>query len=198
MSAALDRQLYLRLLLESLLHGEPEIQGDWRHRLTVPGFLVTDARSLYDHMHKTGSVPTERQTLIDLLIAKDLVEAGAVKPGDRAGRHPRRGLASRGAAAAAIIADAVLGIVGVVGVARPVAVADLGIVLRALVDVLDLERDRGPGRHLPAGIVGEDAGQYAHLVWFLALGREPGLARPALVEEDLDVGCDERPRHMFA
>ena len=44
----------------------------------MPGVLVTDAKSLYDHLHKTGSVPSERQTLIDLLIAKDLHESGAV------------------------------------------------------------------------------------------------------------------------
>ena len=39
---------------------------------------MTDARSLYDHLGKTGSVPKERQTLIDLLVARGLVEAGTV------------------------------------------------------------------------------------------------------------------------
>ena len=79
LSTALDRQLYLRLLVESMLHGEPETNEDWRHQLKIPGVLVTDARSLFDHINKTGSLPTERQTLIDLLVARDLVEANAVK-----------------------------------------------------------------------------------------------------------------------
>ena len=78
LSTALDKQLYARLLAEALLHGEPDFSEGWRYRLKVPGILVTDAKSLYDHLHKTGSVPSERQTLIDLLIAKDLQEAAAV------------------------------------------------------------------------------------------------------------------------
>ena len=72
MSTALSRQLYARLLVEALVHGDPDVSEGWRYRLRVPGVLVTDAKSLYDHLHKTGSVPSERQTLIDLLIAKGL------------------------------------------------------------------------------------------------------------------------------
>ena len=79
LSTALDRQLYLRLLVETYLYGETEANDEWRYKLRVPGILVTDARSLFDHINKTGSLPTERQTLIDLLVAKDLVEAGAIK-----------------------------------------------------------------------------------------------------------------------
>ena len=78
LSTAIDRQLYLRLLLESLLYGEPECGPGWRHKLKIPGVLVTDAKSLYDHLSKTGSVPKEKQTLIDLLVARDLTESKAV------------------------------------------------------------------------------------------------------------------------
>jgi hypothetical protein len=78
LSLALDRLLYLRLLIEAVLYGEPELGPNWRHELKVPGILVTDARSLYDHINKTGSLPSERQTLIDLLIARDLTEAKAI------------------------------------------------------------------------------------------------------------------------
>jgi len=78
LSLALDRQLYLRLLVEAILHGEPEMGPEWRHELKIPGILVTDARSLYDHINKTGSLPSERQTLIDLLIARDLTEAKTI------------------------------------------------------------------------------------------------------------------------
>ena len=72
----MDRQLYARLLLEAILHGEPEFNEGWRHRLKVPGVVVTGAKSLYDHLRTTGSIPAERQTLIDLLIARDLCENG--------------------------------------------------------------------------------------------------------------------------
>ena len=79
LSTALDRQLYLRLLVHSLQCGEPEYEPDWRHRLVVPGVLVTDAKSLYDHLNTTGKIPRERQTMIDLPVARDLVEAKAVR-----------------------------------------------------------------------------------------------------------------------
>ena len=35
---------------------------------------MTDARSLYDHLHTTGQIPSERQTMLDLLVAKDMLE----------------------------------------------------------------------------------------------------------------------------
>jgi len=79
LSRALDRQLYARLMLEAILHGEPEFDEGWRHRLKIPGIVVTDAKSLYDHLRTTGSIPNERQTLIDLLIARDLCENGIVE-----------------------------------------------------------------------------------------------------------------------
>src|SRR5262249_12300500 len=80
---------------------------------------------------------------------------------NRAGGNPQCGLARRLAAAAAIVAQAVFDVVGEVGVAGPVSVADVGIVLRALVDVLDQEPDRRPGRDLrPHPLVLEHAGQY--------------------------------------
>ena len=61
-SIAIDRQLYLRLLVESILYGEPEYGEDWRKKLKVPGNLITDAKSLYDHLGKTGSIPKDRST----------------------------------------------------------------------------------------------------------------------------------------
>ena len=79
LSTALDRHLFLRLLLECILYGEPDLKGDWRHHLKFPGVLVTDSKSLYDHLTTTGSVPTERRTLIDLLVARGLHESDAVK-----------------------------------------------------------------------------------------------------------------------
>ena len=65
-------------MLEAVLYGEPSMGPMWRHELKIPGILVTDARSLHDHINKTGSLPSERQTLIDLLIARDLTEAKTI------------------------------------------------------------------------------------------------------------------------
>ena len=47
-------------------------------KLKIPGLLVTDAKSLFDHLGKTGSIPKEKQTLIDLLTARDLMESKAM------------------------------------------------------------------------------------------------------------------------
>ena len=41
--------------------------------------MVTDEKSVYDNLQKTGSVPRERRTVIDLLVIKDLVENSVVK-----------------------------------------------------------------------------------------------------------------------
>ena len=79
LSTALDRQLYLRLLVKSLLHGEPLFDPEWRHKMVVPGILITDAKLLYDHLNTAGKIPKERQTMIDLLVARDLIESGALK-----------------------------------------------------------------------------------------------------------------------
>ena len=68
-------------------------------------------------------------------------------------------------------------------------VLDLAVVLGPRVDVLDLERDRRAGGHLLAArLVGEHAGEDAHLVGLLALGGVARLAGLPLVEIGLDVG----------
>ena len=60
LSKSLDRQLYLRLMVETLLYGQPELQDkDWRTALRIPGILVTDAKSLYDNLQK-GRVASRR------------------------------------------------------------------------------------------------------------------------------------------
>ena len=71
--------MYLRLLVETLLCGKPVLQDkDWRTELRIPGMLVTDAKSLYDNLQKDGSLPAERQTLLDVLVAKDLLDRAEV------------------------------------------------------------------------------------------------------------------------
>ena len=112
---------------------------------------------------------------------------------DGAGGNAHRGLARAGPARTPPIAHAIFGEIGVVGVTGAELVLDLAVVLRARVDIGDLERDRRAGGHLRARrLVGEHAGEDAHLVGLLALGGVARLAWLALVEIDLDVGLGER------
>ena len=77
MSLAADRHMYIRILLDILWTGNTEVNENWRTNLRHRGGLVTDARSLFDHIHTTGHIPSERQTMLDLLVAKSLVEQKA-------------------------------------------------------------------------------------------------------------------------
>ena len=79
LSLAVDKHLYNRLLLDMLDRGVYEVTPDWRNNMRVGGGIITDAKSLYDHMHTTGQVPAERQTMLDLLVAKDMLEQGAYR-----------------------------------------------------------------------------------------------------------------------
>ena len=78
LSTASDEQLYLRLLCETIWYGAPDLTGDWKAKLRVSGTLVTDAKALYDHLVKTGYMTAERQTMLDILAAKQLVESSKV------------------------------------------------------------------------------------------------------------------------
>ena len=42
--------------------------------MSIEGVVITDAKSVYDHMQTTGQIPQERQTMLDLLVAKDQLE----------------------------------------------------------------------------------------------------------------------------
>src|SRR5665213_2699996 len=119
-------------------------------------------------------------------------EAGHDLARDGAGGNARGGFARRGAPTATIIVNAVFDVVSVAGVAGPVFVLDLGIVLRALINVLDQQHNRRTGGHLLAVLAGEHAGHDLYRVGLLALGGEPRLAGPALVEMLLDILDGER------
>ena len=78
LSSAADDQLYLRLLCEALTVGPPEVKSTWKEDLKVAGTVVTDAKALYDHLLKTGHVTAEKQTMLDILAAKQLVESASM------------------------------------------------------------------------------------------------------------------------
>ena len=65
----------------------------------------------------------------------------------------------------------------------PETAGDVAVILGALVDIVDDEGDRRPGRHAL-----EYARENAYLIGLLPLGREARLARPAAIEPGLYVG----------
>ena len=72
-------------------------------------------------------------------------------------------------------------------------VADLAIILGALIDILDQQPDGRAGGQLPLHpLVLEDAGENFHRIGFLALGDEFALAGTAAVQIGLDVGFGQR------
>ena len=74
LTGAADKQLYNRLLYESLRNGKSEVSSEWRESLQTQGIVVTDAKSLFDHCHRTGHMAQERQTALDLLMCKRMIE----------------------------------------------------------------------------------------------------------------------------
>jgi hypothetical protein len=123
----------------------------------------------------------------DLDDMRDDADFADYQPRDSARRDPRCGFAGRTAPAAAIVAQAVFRVIGIVGVAGTIGGGDLIIVFRTLVDVLDHQADRRAGR--PSL---EHARQDAHRIGFLPLSREFRRARTTLVEKWLDIGFAQR------
>ena len=79
MSGATDRHLYGRLIIDRLLFGERPLSSDWRTSMKLAGGIVTDAKSLYDHLSTTGQLPSERQTMLDLMASRHHIESGAIE-----------------------------------------------------------------------------------------------------------------------
>ena len=73
MVGAADRLLFNRKLLEALWHGDVDVQKEWRVELKIPGCLLTYARSLYDYVHSSSTMASERQTALDILGIKQMV-----------------------------------------------------------------------------------------------------------------------------
>ena len=52
LGTAFDRNIYARVLTQQILYGRHPLPRDWRDQLIVQGVMITDARSLNDHLHK--------------------------------------------------------------------------------------------------------------------------------------------------
>ncbi len=107
-------------------------------------------------------------------------------PGDGSRRHPHRRLPGARAAAAAIVADAVLRLVGEIGVAGAESVLDRRVVLGAGVLVDDQQADRRAG-----GQPLEHAREDLHPIRLPPLSGEARLARAPAIEPA--PGCRPRP-----
>ena len=75
MARAADRVVYNQKLLDALLHGNLEVPASWRTSLRSRGHLVTDAKSLYDHVHGSSLLASERQVSLDILTVRQMVQA---------------------------------------------------------------------------------------------------------------------------
>lgn len=79
MTSAADRILYNRALFDAMYHGCTETTPQWRRELKTGGVIITDAKGLNDHVNKTGSMASEKQTALDMLMVKRLVEDGILQ-----------------------------------------------------------------------------------------------------------------------
>ena len=79
MTSAGDKQLYSRIIFDAFMFGRTEINSEWRAQIRTPGCLVTDAKGLHDHVQKTGGTASEKQTALDMLMTKQLVEQGTIE-----------------------------------------------------------------------------------------------------------------------
>src|SRR5690606_20161172 len=98
------------------------------------------------------------------------------------GSDAHRCLACRGTTAAPIIPMPVLGLIGIIGVAGAKPLADLAVVLGALVDVFDHQRHRSTG-----GTAFEHARQYPDLVRLATLRGKAGLTGPPAIKPTLKI-----------
>jgi hypothetical protein len=97
-----------------------------RHLIPIPARTINLMRP---HLHKRTANRNAIQNLAR----------------NRASRDARRRLTRRRAPTAAIIADAIFHIIGIIGVSWAIAVFDVTIILAALIDILDQKRNRRAG-----------------------------------------------------
>lgn len=74
MTSAADHQLLTRMIWGAFTHGKTVVDAKWRKSLITTGAVITDAKSLYDHCCKVGHMASERQTALDILTVKDMIQ----------------------------------------------------------------------------------------------------------------------------
>ncbi len=115
---------------------------------------------------------------------------------DSTGRNAHRRFARRLPPASTVIAQTVFRQIGVIRMAGAKLVADIGVVLRPRVDIIDQERNGRSCRELSGhAFVLEHAGNNPHAIRLPPLSREFRLAGPTLVQIGLNLffgECDPR------
>ncbi|CAE7293122.1 unnamed protein product [Symbiodinium sp. KB8] len=74
MSSSADRLVCNMKLWDALHYGALVTSSTWRCEIKTQGHLVTDARSLFDHVHGSNQLPAERQTSLDILGIRQMVQ----------------------------------------------------------------------------------------------------------------------------
>ena len=111
----------------------------------------------------------------------------------RTGRDPSGGFARAGSPAAAIIAQAVFRIIGIIRMAGAIGLRDFGIVLGTLIHILDHQADRRSRGSRPVGpVIFKYAGEDFHLVGLSPLGGVPRGTRLAAIQIALQIGLGQR------
>src|ERR1700733_9067174 len=127
-------------------------------------------------------VEHQRADPAEIAIDPHAQAGGQIAPRDGAGGRAHDRFAGRGASAAAVVAHAVFVLVGIVGVTGAEAVADLLVVARARIGVLDEDADRSAGR-VPFKHPREDA----HRIALTALADEVRGAGTAAIDVGLHI-----------
>src|SRR5208337_3076910 len=117
---------------------------DERDHLLCRSFLgATDGTRLHlfhSYLRRIGDVGSDGAHLLD--IPKDAhALLGQEFLGDRTRGNPAEGLASAGAAAAAVVANPVLGVEREIGVAGTILVLNIAVVLAVLICVVEQDAD---------------------------------------------------------
>ena len=74
LAEAQDQLEYARVLFSEML-GFKLVGRHWSEALKeIPGYLVVDAKSLYDSLEKPGSLPKERRVALDLSAVKEALQ----------------------------------------------------------------------------------------------------------------------------
>ena len=79
MTTAADHQLLSRMLCDAFWFGKTEVAPKWKEQILTKGAIITDAKSLYGHCLKVGHMASERQTALDILAVKTMIQENLVK-----------------------------------------------------------------------------------------------------------------------
>ena len=91
-SVAFDRVSFLRAIIAELWG----LKGPWYEKaLHVPACLVTDCRSLHDHLLKTGGCVSDKRVALDLQDIRDGVDEGLSVVWQRTSRMAADGLTKK-------------------------------------------------------------------------------------------------------